>query len=39
MKDPYISLLLIDRYEIKRNLGEGKFGTVYLVDDTKIDNK
>ena len=34
----YIGLLLNDRYKIKRKLGKGQFGLVYLVDDTKIDD-
>ena len=38
-QDPYIGLFLNDRYEIKKKLGKGAFGTVYLVYDTKIDIK
>ena len=38
-KDPYIGLFLSDRYEVKKKLGKGAFGLVYLVDDTKIEIK
>ena len=34
--DPYINLLLSDIYDVKIKLGKGAFGSVYLVDDTKI---
>jgi serine/threonine protein kinase len=34
-----MGLFLNDRYEVKRKLGKGAFGLVYLVDDTKIDIK
>jgi hypothetical protein len=36
--DPYINLFLNDRYDVKIKLGRGTFGSVYLVDDTKIDD-
>ena len=38
-QDSYIGLLLNERYKVKRKLGKGSFGLVYLVDDTKIDIK
>ena len=37
-KDPNIGLFLYDRYEVKRKLGEGTSGFVYLVNDTKTDD-
>ena len=37
LEDPYIGLFLYDRYKINKKLGEGVYGWVYLVDDTKTD--
>ena len=38
-QDPYIAEFLSDRYLVVRKIGKGFFGSVYLVDDTKIDIK
>lgn len=34
--DPGHSKLIAKRYRIKRRLGRGSFGTIYLVQDTKV---
>lgn len=38
-QDPYIGELLNYRYQVVKKIGKGSFGSVYLVDDTKIDIK
>ena len=39
IKDPLINKLINDRYEVKKKLGNGSFGTVYLIYDTKNGEK
>ena len=38
-QDPYIGEILSDRYLVVEKIGKGSFGSVYLVDDTKIEIK
>lgn len=36
MDDPYIGKIYNDRYKVEKKLGKGAFGSVYLVNDIKI---
>lgn len=37
--DPYIGKIFIERYEIKKQLGKGSYGNVYLVFDLEVKQK
>lgn len=37
--DPYIGKIFIERYELKKQLGKGSYGSVYLVFDLEVKQK